>query len=258
MAGAELATAPEARERLEPGVSRVEDDMVAWLEERIDAYMAEVELPPKFVIPGGTELSAQLDVARSVLRRAERRIVALERAGVLEGSAAASLREPRLRPAVRDGALRRRAGPGAVRGARPVRRHRAMKVSARRRKGYAHSLTAGHHTLIADEPAEQGWQRHRPDAGPAARAQPRLAARRSRSRCTPTARAGRWATLEVEVDYGDETDAKVAKYEVVIRLPAELSKKQAERIRAIAHKCPVHRKLKGHVEIEDRVEGITP
>jgi cob(I)alamin adenosyltransferase len=38
------------------------------------------------VIPGGTELSAQLDVARSVLRRAERRIVALERAGVLEGS----------------------------------------------------------------------------------------------------------------------------------------------------------------------------
>src|SRR3954469_12868247 len=88
VAGAELATAPEARERLEPGVSRLEADMVAWLEERIDAYMAEVELPPKFVIPGGTELSAQLDVARSVLRRAERRIVALEHAGVLEGSAA--------------------------------------------------------------------------------------------------------------------------------------------------------------------------
>ncbi len=51
--------------------------MVAWLEEAIDAYMAEVDLPPKFVIPGGTQLSAQLDVARAVLRRAERRIVAL-------------------------------------------------------------------------------------------------------------------------------------------------------------------------------------
>jgi cob(I)alamin adenosyltransferase len=86
VAGAELATGPEARERLEPGVSRLENDMVAWLEERIDAYMAAVELPPKFVIPCGTERSAQLDVARSVLRRAERRIVALERAGVLEGS----------------------------------------------------------------------------------------------------------------------------------------------------------------------------
>jgi cob(I)alamin adenosyltransferase len=88
VAGAELATAPEARERLEGGVSRLEDDMVAWLEERIDAYMAEVDLPPKFVIPGGNELSAQLDVARSVLRRAERRIVALQRAGAIEGSAA--------------------------------------------------------------------------------------------------------------------------------------------------------------------------
>jgi cob(I)alamin adenosyltransferase len=88
VAGAELATGPEARERLEPGVSRLEEDMVTWLEERIDAYMAEVELPPKFVIPGGTELSAQLDVARAVLRRAERRIVALAREGALEGSAA--------------------------------------------------------------------------------------------------------------------------------------------------------------------------
>ena len=77
VAGAELATAPEARERLEDGVSRVTREMVERLEQAIDSYMAEVDLPPKFVIPGGTQLSAQLDVARSVLRRAERRIVAL-------------------------------------------------------------------------------------------------------------------------------------------------------------------------------------
>jgi cob(I)alamin adenosyltransferase len=88
VAGAELATGPEARGRLEPGVSLLEDDMVEWLEERIDAYMSQVDLPPKFVIPGGTELSAQLDVARTVLRRAERRIVALARTGALEGSVA--------------------------------------------------------------------------------------------------------------------------------------------------------------------------
>jgi len=80
VAGAELATAPEARARLEAGVSRLDADMVAWLEQAIDSYMAEVDLPPKFVIPGGTALSAQLDVARSVLRRAERRIVALAHA----------------------------------------------------------------------------------------------------------------------------------------------------------------------------------
>jgi cob(I)alamin adenosyltransferase len=88
VAGAELATGLEARDRLEPGVTMLEEDMVDWLEERIDAYMAEVELPPKFVIPGGTELSARLDVARSVLRRAERQIVALERTGAIEGTSA--------------------------------------------------------------------------------------------------------------------------------------------------------------------------
>jgi cob(I)alamin adenosyltransferase len=41
--------------------------------------MAEVDLPPKFVIPGGTHLSAQIDLARATLRRAERAIVALSR-----------------------------------------------------------------------------------------------------------------------------------------------------------------------------------
>ena len=43
--------------------------------------MAQVELPPKFVIPGGNQLSAQLDVARTVVRRAERRISDLNEAG---------------------------------------------------------------------------------------------------------------------------------------------------------------------------------
>ncbi len=77
IAGAELATAPEASERLEDGVSRVTAEMVTELELRIDAYMDRVELPPKFVIPGGTQLSAQLDVARTIVRRAERRVIEL-------------------------------------------------------------------------------------------------------------------------------------------------------------------------------------
>ncbi len=85
VAGAELATAPEAAERLEDGVSRVTEGMVAELERLIDRYMAEVELPPKFVIPGGNPLSAQLDVARTVIRRAERHISALAEAGELNG-----------------------------------------------------------------------------------------------------------------------------------------------------------------------------
>jgi cob(I)alamin adenosyltransferase len=83
VAGAELATAPEAADRLEDGVSRTTEEMVAELEQRIDRYMSAVELPPQFVIPGGNRLSAQLDVARTVIRRAERRIAALAEEGEL-------------------------------------------------------------------------------------------------------------------------------------------------------------------------------
>ncbi len=77
IAGAELATAPDAAERLVDGVSRITDEIVAALEPAIDRYMERVQLPPKFVIPGGTTLSASLDVARAVIRRAERRAVQL-------------------------------------------------------------------------------------------------------------------------------------------------------------------------------------
>jgi cob(I)alamin adenosyltransferase len=83
VAGAELATAPEAAERLAPGVSKVTEAMIEELEHDIDRYMERVELPPKFVIPGGTELSARLDVARTAVRRAERRVVDLKVAGEL-------------------------------------------------------------------------------------------------------------------------------------------------------------------------------
>ena len=83
IAGAELATAPEAAERLQPGVSKVTQDMVDRLEPLIDGYMDRVDLPPKFVLPGGTELSARLDVARTAIRRAERRVVEIKQAGGL-------------------------------------------------------------------------------------------------------------------------------------------------------------------------------
>jgi cob(I)alamin adenosyltransferase len=83
VAGAELATAPEAAERLEDGISRVTDEMADSLDAKIDRYLEDVDLPPQFTIPGGTQLSAQLDVARAVLRRAERRVVALKDSGEL-------------------------------------------------------------------------------------------------------------------------------------------------------------------------------
>jgi cob(I)alamin adenosyltransferase len=78
IAGAELATAPEAGERLVAGVSKVTPEVTAELEGLIDRYMDRVELPPKFVIPGGSAISAHLDLGRAILRRAERRAVALD------------------------------------------------------------------------------------------------------------------------------------------------------------------------------------
>ena len=83
VAGAELAPAPEAAGRLEEGVSKVTQAMVDRLESDIDRYMEQVDLPPKFTIPGGTELSARLDVARAAVRRAERRVAALKDDGDL-------------------------------------------------------------------------------------------------------------------------------------------------------------------------------
>jgi cob(I)alamin adenosyltransferase len=79
--GADLATNPDERGRLEEGVSLVTSGMVERLERRIDELVAERPLPETFVVPGATAASAALDVARGTVRRAERAVVALERAG---------------------------------------------------------------------------------------------------------------------------------------------------------------------------------
>lgn len=77
--GADLATNPSERAKLEPGVSLVSAEMTERLEGRIDELVAERALPQAFVVPGANEGSAALDLARSVIRRAERNVVALER-----------------------------------------------------------------------------------------------------------------------------------------------------------------------------------
>jgi cob(I)alamin adenosyltransferase len=75
--GADVATNPVQRAKLEPDVSLVTDTMVGALEDRIDALVAEHPLPNAFVVPGANPMSAALDVARAAARRAERRLVAL-------------------------------------------------------------------------------------------------------------------------------------------------------------------------------------
>jgi len=79
--GADLATNPKQRSKLEPGVSLVTAEMVQRLEARIDELVAEHPLPNEFVVPGANPVSAGLDMARSVVRRAERRVVGLGDSG---------------------------------------------------------------------------------------------------------------------------------------------------------------------------------
>ena len=73
---AELATAPGARGKLEAGVNLVTETMVTDLEDRIDAVSDQFDLPSEFVVPGQDRIGALLDVARTVIRRAERDAIA--------------------------------------------------------------------------------------------------------------------------------------------------------------------------------------
>jgi cob(I)alamin adenosyltransferase len=84
--GAELATLPEKRDKLQPGVSRTTAEMVAALEPIIDDITARYDPPTEFVLPGETRVAAALDVARAVVRRAERHAVAASREGWLDDS----------------------------------------------------------------------------------------------------------------------------------------------------------------------------
>lgn len=78
--GADLATNPTQRGKLEPEVSLVNQRMVERLERRIDDLVKEHPLPNEFIVPGANPASAAIDLARSVVRRAEREVVALEHA----------------------------------------------------------------------------------------------------------------------------------------------------------------------------------
>ncbi len=79
--GADLATNPRERGKLKEEVSLVTEAMVGRLERRIDDLVGVRPLPEAFIVPGANPGSAALDVARSVVRRAERRVVELEATG---------------------------------------------------------------------------------------------------------------------------------------------------------------------------------
>lgn len=69
--GGDLASVMERREL------KLTEDMVTYLEERVDAYTEEAPEIEKFILPGGTKPAATIHIARTIARRAERLVVSL-------------------------------------------------------------------------------------------------------------------------------------------------------------------------------------
>ena len=80
---AELATDPEKYDMFKQHFKPVTEEMVTNLERTIDSLEEGVEMPKVFILPGGSPASADIDLARCIVRTGERRVVALREVGKL-------------------------------------------------------------------------------------------------------------------------------------------------------------------------------
>ena len=131
-----------------------------------------------------------------------------------------------------------------------------MKATARRENGtLRHEVEMRDHTLIADEPKDEGGE----DTGPSP--QELLAA--SLASCTAitiemyAVRKG-WdiGDVTVHVDYEPAQRGSPTRFKMQVDLPKELPEEQRERLMQIGAKCPVHRVLEGEVMFEESVELV--
>ncbi|MBI4929011.1 MAG: cob(I)yrinic acid a,c-diamide adenosyltransferase [Anaerolineae bacterium] len=76
---AEVAATPENAAKFRG----INEQRVAWLEERTDWLAGQVELPREFIVPGDSQAGAAIDLARAITRRSERRLVELTEDGGL-------------------------------------------------------------------------------------------------------------------------------------------------------------------------------
>ena len=131
-----------------------------------------------------------------------------------------------------------------------------MQATARRDGAtLRHSVQVRDHQLTVDETLDQGGE----DTGP----DPQELLAVSLASCTAitiemyAARKG-WNVghVEVAVEFTPAERGCPTKFELIIRLPDDLPEEQAERLRVIAAKCPVHRTLDGEVMFHERVERV--
>lgn len=132
-----------------------------------------------------------------------------------------------------------------------------MRATAQRNEGtFRHTVRIRDHRLTVDEALESGGSDTGPDP------QELLAA--SLAACTAitmemyAVRKG-WdiGDVEVGVEYTPADRGCPTRFQLDLRLPADLPEEQVERLRVIAAKCPVHRTLDGEVMFEERVQQLS-
>jgi len=74
---AEIAATPEKTENYRA----IDGERVKWLETTIRDFDLRIKMPVEFIVSGDSLPGAALDLARTVIRRAERRVVELTHAG---------------------------------------------------------------------------------------------------------------------------------------------------------------------------------
>ena len=79
----ELSASPEVAHKFD----KLDDVQIQWLEKSIEEIEESVELPRVFIIPGGSPASGALAIARTIVRRAERRVVTMLEANLVQKSA---------------------------------------------------------------------------------------------------------------------------------------------------------------------------
>ena len=77
---AEVSASPENAHRFRS----IGDDQVTWLEDQMQTITVCIEIPNEFIIPGDTPAGAALDIARTAVRRAERRVAGLYREELID------------------------------------------------------------------------------------------------------------------------------------------------------------------------------
>ncbi len=79
---AEVAASPKNA----PRFRFIDAQKTKWLEDQIDTISTLIEPINEFIVPGDSTAGASLDFARTVIRRAERRLVRLHRSDQLENT----------------------------------------------------------------------------------------------------------------------------------------------------------------------------